>query len=516
MNIKAKYTILIIAAGFAMQTQGQAIVDRPSFLTQSQEPDAYRYLPAPPDTSSIAWLADFNRYQWGISQRGTDRGKEAAFDAYWQPDSILKGFEPVLGYYLSSKDYPETYKLVSYACWDIEKSILEAKRRYKRKRPYVQFNAHPSDPTQEKELRNTGSYPSAHSGRGWGTALLLTELFPDRADALLKHAYSYGESRVITGYHYESDVAAARLAASAVIARLHAAPAFQQQLALAKKELQKKIFSKWVCKQVAPLEKKAHEAFQGMAISGNTLVSLQNKGFARLYELPSMRALTDTFRLGSWGSTNHANVATFGVEKYKPTDALPLLYVAQAHLKALKDGMKNTCFVERILPEGKAVLVQRIGIKNHDKWYGNAMQWTVDQERKLLIGFGNTKGNTIEGNLTRIMIFPLPTLADGPVVWLDPDKAIENYTIQDTDTRYPGMIVGQGACVHNGLLWLPTGFGRTGFKSILWAWNLKTRKMDRIIDLQSEMPHELEDIDFYKGKIIMQTNGDGIITMNEK
>lgn len=40
--------------------------------------------------------------------------------------------------------------------------------------------------------------------------------------------------------------------------------------------------------------------------------------------------------------------------------------------------------------------------------------------------------------------------------------------------------------------------------------------MDRIFDLQAEMPHELEDIDFYKGKIIMQTNGDGIITMEEK
>ena len=49
--MKAKYLGFILAAGLAVQARGQAIVDRPSFLTQSQEPDVYRYLPAPPDTS---------------------------------------------------------------------------------------------------------------------------------------------------------------------------------------------------------------------------------------------------------------------------------------------------------------------------------------------------------------------------------------------------------------------------------------------------------------------------------
>ena len=59
------------------------------------------------------------------------------------------------------------------------------------------------------------SYPSSHAAAGWAVALVLSELNPDRAEPILKRGYEYGQSRVIAGYHYQSDVDAARLAASA-------------------------------------------------------------------------------------------------------------------------------------------------------------------------------------------------------------------------------------------------------------------------------------------------------------
>ena len=37
----------------------------PSFLSVKELPDGVKYLPAPPDTSSVAFLNDFSRYQWG-------------------------------------------------------------------------------------------------------------------------------------------------------------------------------------------------------------------------------------------------------------------------------------------------------------------------------------------------------------------------------------------------------------------------------------------------------------------
>lgn len=265
--------------------------------------------------------------------------------------------------------------------------------------------------------------------------------------------------------------------------------------------------------QVMPLEKKAPTSFQGMAISGSVMASLQDRGYVRLYDLKTMKALTDTFRLGSFGAQNHANVAAFGVEKYSRQDPLPLLYVSQAHRKALR-GMKNACFVERLSMDGKAETVQRIVLDSIDNYYGYALQWTIDRRRKLLIGFGNTISNEAEGNRLRIMTFHLPRLKDGAVVRLKPSDALENYLLQDLDAQYPAKVIGQGAGVSGHCLWMPTGFGTEKWPSVIYVWNLKKHRLQSVIPLQRVMPHELEDIDFHRGRALIQTNGTGIISIH--
>ena len=82
----------------------------------------------------------------------------------------------------------------------------------------------------------TGSYPSGHSTRGWGVALLLSEINPERAETILKRGMEYGQSRVICGYHWQTDVDAGRLLASALMARLHTNPEFLIHLEKAKAE----------------------------------------------------------------------------------------------------------------------------------------------------------------------------------------------------------------------------------------------------------------------------------------
>jgi acid phosphatase (class A) len=210
-----------------------------SYLTAEQVPDAAYYLPAPPDTSSIAFLADYSRYNWGKSQRNSSRGRQADFDTHWQADSILKGFESAFGFLITKQDTPATYELIYKVCIDAERSVAGAKRRYMRIRPFLQFHEHTNCPAQEKELCHTGSYPSGHSARGWAVALILSELRPECQNMILERGYQYGESRIIEGYHYQSDVEAARLAASAIVARLHASDVFMRQLVKAKKELKK-------------------------------------------------------------------------------------------------------------------------------------------------------------------------------------------------------------------------------------------------------------------------------------
>ena len=91
-------------------------------------------------------------------------------------------------------------------------------------------------PDREGMLHQNGSFPSGHTLRGWATALLLVEINPDAAEELLALGYQYGQSRVISGYHWQSDVDASRLVAAAAVAKLHTSKRFCKQMRRAKRE----------------------------------------------------------------------------------------------------------------------------------------------------------------------------------------------------------------------------------------------------------------------------------------
>jgi acid phosphatase (class A) len=73
------------------------------------------------------------------------------------------------------------------------------------------------------------------TGFAWG--LILSELAPRKAGELMQAGAAIGDSRVICGVHYQSDVEAGRQLGAAMVARLHAEPAFEKDLAAARAEL---------------------------------------------------------------------------------------------------------------------------------------------------------------------------------------------------------------------------------------------------------------------------------------
>ena len=249
-----------------------------------------------------------------------------------------------------------------------------------------------------------------------------------------------------------------------------------------------------------------------MAIYEDYLVSVQNKGIATIYQLPEMKKVSKTFPLGSFADYNHANVAAFGVEKYKKKDPLPLLYVSQAYKKPV-NGKKDVCYVERLSLDGSSETVQTIMLDDETHLYGYALQWTIDAKNRCLIGFGNTKNNDAQDNELRIIIFPLPKLSDGKEVHLKASDAIDCYTLQQFDPRYPHQVVGQGACVHDDFLIMPTGFGEKTAPSIIYVWDLNKKTLTDAIDLRGKLDHEMEDADFYQGELYIQTNGAGLVKL---
>lgn len=237
------------------------------------------------------------------------------------------------------------------------------------------------------------------------------------------------------------------------------------------------------------------------------MVGLYNAGYASLYKIHPDGTFVrlSTFPLGSNSKYNHANVANFGVEKYAKGDVLPLLYVSQTKTDKEKN-ITDACFVERILPEGRAELVQTILLDNHNDYYGWAVQWAVDKKRKRLIGFGNTIDNNNPKNNFRIMVFKLPTLKQGKTVVLKKEDIIENYLIQDYDKSYPHVQIGQGGVVAGNCLVMPTGVGSSQYPSVIYSWDLKNRKMVSVLNMQSEVPFEFEDCDFFQNKMYIQCN----------
>lgn len=203
-------------------------------------PDAGIYLPPPPDISSSAYVDDFIQWQWGKTMRETPRGALADYDGKWGHEVVAEIYSWLLGIDISKENTPAIWKFLCKASYTGHLSTVAAKRKYMRTRPFAQFNEHTwSEYDDDKELRHNGSYPSGHTSLFWTVSLAFAEMLPELQDTIMFRAYQYSESRVIVGAHYQSDVDAGRLAASAAFARMHTSPYYLADLKAARAEFDK-------------------------------------------------------------------------------------------------------------------------------------------------------------------------------------------------------------------------------------------------------------------------------------
>lgn len=207
------------------------------FLYEGQQPNSLYYLPTPPQAGSIRWLCDKEMYDWGKSKRDSARGEQAQSDANSSADGVAYAFSDAFGIEIGKETTPAIYALVAGMREDAgDLATREAKNHYSRKRPFSFFAEETCLPEHQKELSTNGSYPSGHTSIAWATALVLVEINPERQNEILARGFEMGQSRVICGYHYQSDVDAGRLTGSAIVARLHADDNFMKALDAAKKE----------------------------------------------------------------------------------------------------------------------------------------------------------------------------------------------------------------------------------------------------------------------------------------
>ena len=208
-------------------------LETPAFLSEEELPNPLLFIPAPPEPGSGPFDNDTYYYHFGKKERQTVRGEKAAIDeVQW----TSKAFSEAAGIQIGPEETPEIFKLAEGAQKDANATNRRAKNHYRRMRPFVYFNEPSLLPEYDEEVKESFSYPSGHSVRGWTYALTLALVVPDSTEALIARAQEYAIHRVICGRHYKSDIDASLVEATAVMSKLLSNEDFLEQLGKARKE----------------------------------------------------------------------------------------------------------------------------------------------------------------------------------------------------------------------------------------------------------------------------------------
>ena len=231
-----KKYIILSATLFLAAVMGQA---QEVYFTTDQLPDLIQSLPAPPDSLSHGFAYDVMQYQWGKAQRPDSvRAEMARRDAIWTYEALLGELAGPFGLALSKEATPAIWTVLVNSLATTDQMRVAPKAYYHRRRPFEVFNEKMLT-GEEAALSGEGSYPSGHTIRGWTAALLLARINPAAADGLYARAWKYGESRVIAGAHWQSDVDVTRVAASIGFSRLQTSDRFQAEMARAQEEFRR-------------------------------------------------------------------------------------------------------------------------------------------------------------------------------------------------------------------------------------------------------------------------------------
>ena len=207
------------------------------YLAPGAAPDALKILPRPPAAGSAREAADRRVFFQTRALAGTPRWTLATQDANLIQSTGM--FSCAVGVDLDPARAPALALVFRKVAYSTGAVTNPAKEHYQRARPYTLPDAASAPvcvPKTEGLTRN-GSYPSGHATLSWAWGLVLAELAPDRATDILARARGIGDSRVVCGVHYLSDVQAGRLAGASLVAVLHAQPTFRADMERARSEL---------------------------------------------------------------------------------------------------------------------------------------------------------------------------------------------------------------------------------------------------------------------------------------
>lgn len=205
------------------------------YLAKADVPDGMKLLPPPPAAKSTALAHDEAMSKVAFGLKGKPRWTQAIADASMEMPSLTASFSCALGTPINATDTPHLYRLIARILMDAAAINSGVKEHYKRERPFM---VHKEEPCADKDLLLAdGSYPSGHTTFGMAVALVLSELAPERTEALVQRGRAFGESRMVCNAHWQSDVVQGRYTGGVLAARLHTSAAFRADHEMARRDI---------------------------------------------------------------------------------------------------------------------------------------------------------------------------------------------------------------------------------------------------------------------------------------
>ncbi|MBB4302063.1 acid phosphatase (class A) [Rhodobium orientis] len=170
------------------------------YLSEDERLDSKRFVPPAPAEGSARQKLDAAWSASMLKLKDSPRWEIATRDAAYFPGAA-DTFSCALGIRISEETTPALYLLLWRSLTDIGLATYTAKNAYARERPFMANDKPVCTPEIQEGMRKDGSYPSGHTAYGWGWALILTELAPDRAEEILARGRAYGESRSVCNVH---------------------------------------------------------------------------------------------------------------------------------------------------------------------------------------------------------------------------------------------------------------------------------------------------------------------------
>lgn len=208
------------------------------YLSAEQRPDSLKLVPPPPAAGSAAYAADRDAARRSRIKAGTPRWQVAVQDADLRFPHAAGTFSCSIGVAINEQDTPRLYMLLRRTMVDAGLATYGAKERYQRARPFMVNKLPTCTPDEAAALAKDGSYPSGHNAVGWAWALILAEIAPANANAILARGLAYGQSRLTCNVHWQSDATQGRIMGAAAVAVLHSNAVFRADLDAARAELE--------------------------------------------------------------------------------------------------------------------------------------------------------------------------------------------------------------------------------------------------------------------------------------